>query len=148
MVSFFANFIEPCCKDKKKKKQAKLKKEEHSCCSKGRTCRAKKKPIVKLPLAKRCCSKNKSKEKKTAFKKRNCCSDKLNYSQSDVVPSLGELGIPFMTTTALLPPRGPEIVYASVACQDDNSMSISYSFLCFYPPPDIPLYIRHQSFLC
>jgi hypothetical protein len=141
-VSFFVNTIKPCCKKIKpccKKTKAKcgsttLKKTK-SCCSNSKKT---------SPSYKSCFDKNQS--EKTVFKKKNCCLDKKAYNQSDLETTLEPLDfdIPFEYH-----PIAESYTYNFTReYYTFNPQEIKYASLSFFPPPDVPLYILHQSFLC
>lgn len=141
-VSFFVNTTKPCCKKTK------------PCCKKNKAKYSSKTPIK----TKSCCSNspktnsgynscfNKKQSKKASFKKKNCCLDKKTYNQSDTEMTLEEHHLDSSFKYHLVAERY-NFNFAR-AFYTFNPETIKYSSLAFFPPPDVPLYILHQSFLC
>ncbi|MBL4648760.1 MAG: hypothetical protein JKY03_03445 [Aureispira sp.] len=141
-VSFFVNTTKPCCKKNK------------PCCKKTKT----KCSSTVLKKTKSCCSDskktspsyiscfNKEQSEKTAFKKKNCCLDKKGYNQADVETTLEPLDFDILFKYH---PITPSYNYNFTReYYTFNPQEIKYASLSFFPPPDVPLYILHQSFLC
>lgn len=134
-VSFFINTTKPCCKKTKKKCSSKVRIKTKPCCSDS------KKTSIGY---KSCFSKRQS--EKTSLKKKNCCLDKKSYNQSDSESALKQLNLdislkyhPIVTRYSLNFTRKHSTFYLQ---------NIKYASLSFFPPPDVSLYILHQSFLC
>ena len=141
-VSFFVNTTKSCCKKIKaccKKANAQcasnVLKKNKSCCSSSK----------KTSNDYKSCF-NKDQSKKTSFKKKNCCSDKKSYSQSDTETTLEQLDLDALFQYYLV--TGSYILNFRAIYYSFNPLNIRYAALSFFPPPDIPLYILHQSFLC
>lgn len=128
--SFFAKLTTPCCKT--------------SAC---------KKKIAKESF---CCSKNKKDAKslgknKTSYQKKACCLDKFSYSQSDIQSSITvKDNIYKHNFVAILPAITPTLVYLpAISTSKPVHTPVIYPKLGFCPPPpNTPLYILHESFLC
>jgi hypothetical protein len=140
-VAFFVNTTKPCCKKIK------------ACCKKT----AAKCTSNSLKKNKSCCSSkkassnykscfNKKQSNKTSFKKKNCCSDKKSYSQSDTETTLEQLDLDILFQYHFV--AGSYSIDFRDVYYTFKPLNIRYAFLSFFPPPDIPLYILYQSFLC
>lgn len=131
-VSFFANIIKPCCPKKKVLHK--------QCCSN--------KNIPTTSFSYRSCYSKTNKDSKIpSFKKRDCCLDKKNYVQSNLEASFDQIELTFTIIFVLLSP-----IYLFNGVNDSSIVwdirKNAYMCLGFFPPPNIPLYIAHQSFLC
>jgi hypothetical protein len=141
-VSFFVDTTKPCCK----KIQPCCKKTKSKCAAKG------------LAKTKSCCSDskktnisykscfNKEQPEKTTFKKKDCCLDKKSYNQSDSETTLEQLDIDISFDYYLSPTYS--IFDFSREYYAFTPQDVRYAALSFFPPPDVPLYILHQAFLC
>ena len=134
-VAFFANIINPCCKEKHQKAASCVQhKAVKSCCSnKNRIS----------------CHLSEDKAQKPSFKKKKCCIDKQQYAQSDAPSSLEQLDWNSNDLSVAIAPTW--VSYHQqypFLFSTGNNLSNCYNFLCFFPPPKAPLYIAHQAFLC
>ncbi|WMX12006.1 MULTISPECIES: HYC_CC_PP family protein [unclassified Aureispira] len=134
-IAFFVNTIQPCCKKQKAKEQNAF-------------------PKV---LAKTCCSNSKNLylscfdqallQQQNSFKKKPCCLDEQSLAKSDLNAVSSELDL---ETTAQYLHQLP--FYAPIFPKQHTILGFSsfaqHPIAYFFPPPDVPLYILHQSFLC
>lgn len=131
-IAFFINTIKPCCL-----------KAQQQCASNSatiKTCCAKKKKI-------RACCSDKSPSHKVAFTKKNCCLDKKAYYQSDAEITVHKVNL--KPLFRLHSRNGSNnLNFIGYYILNHTIQGISYSLLSFFPPPQIPLYIWYQSFLC
>ncbi|BDS09435.1 HYC_CC_PP family protein [Aureispira anguillae] len=134
-VSFFADLIVPCCKPQKVKKRT-----IKSCCAARKSCRLKNSHHLTTNLEKGTST--------PSFQKRNCCLDKSDFAQADVETNLKTGSGEIATLLAIIPFDYIQRIPVTTDYELKNKQEPAYAWLCFYPPPNTPLYIQHQSFLC
>lgn len=144
--SVFVDLTLQCCKKKAEKKC--IKKAVRSCCQRKRKCSFKKRKNLFTELChnKNKCSNKKFPDNKTVLKKKNCCSDKSDFSKSVNLISFNfdvESSLFFIPDLPLKP-------VCSFFCEGYLPLAEAGNYYLkeFYPPPDIPLYLLYQFFLC
>jgi hypothetical protein len=147
-VSFFIDLIVPCCPPKFQKQNKQ--KKQVSCCSSKKVCKLGAKKI------KSCCANKLSETKKitpssskykTVFKKKKCCEDKSILSQDDIENHIDNTDTEISTPPSFLPKLVTNLGFVQHSSNAWTSKT-AYQFIYFHSPPDIPLYIMHQAFLC
>jgi hypothetical protein len=134
-ISFFVDTTKPCCKKTKTKCAAKVLARTRSCCSNAN----------KTNLSYKSCF-SKQEGEKTSLKKKDCCLDKKSYNQSDTETTLEPLNIDISFEYYLIPKSS--IVNFVSTYYAFTPQNVRYAALSFFPPPDVPLYILYESFLC
>lgn len=142
-VSFFADLIVPCCK-KKTKTTKKLK----ACCSSKKACSNTSTKQYANHIEFALASQLKKEQTKSTIQKRNCCSDKSHFAQGDIESVVDQWQTIGNSFVALLPFQLSNHQSFFYTYFGENSIKVLYNWLCFYPPPNAPLYIWHQAFLC
>ena len=144
--SVFVDLTLQCCKEKAEK--ICIKKAVRSCCQRKRKCSFKKRKNLSTELCQKNtkCSIKKFPDKKTILKKKNCCTDKSGFSKSDIVNSFNS----DVESSLLFIPDLPFKPVYSFISEGYIPLAETSNFCLkeFYPPPDIPLYILYQVFLC
>jgi hypothetical protein len=135
-VSFFTNLIEPCCKEDRSKKSCENKFSAERCRSQENFC-----------TNKNSTASTQKDYRKTSFKKRSCCLNQSDYSNVGLYTNLAIPELDVLLFSATLPTSLLKTP-ASIQIYTGYFNQIDYKFLCFYPPPNCPLYLAHQSFLC
>jgi len=136
-VSFYAKLTHQCCQKKHSKTTA-----SSSCCQKAT------KKCCSRKAVKSCCS-SKKHSQSPSFSKKDCCEDKTAFDKTSIQWQPISIDLPTAVFTKITTP----LVIRNTWGDLSNNLStwplrIPYNALGFFPPPDNPLHIVFQSFLC